>query len=180
LGSPPALPGDEPHPAVPHGARYRGRRGAALGRHRHGLAGAGHENLELRVPAGALAARVLVDEQLDATGVGPAGGGASKVQMNASAAVDAAVSVSPGAGSGPVSSGASRPKRAAGRGRSTPNASYSEWHHTDPAGRTASARSLNRPEICATSCIIAANASYGKGGPPSKRSQCVAGARLGL
>jgi type I restriction enzyme, S subunit len=55
-----------------------------------------------------------------------------------------------------VSSGASRPKRAAGRGRSTPNASYSEWHHTDPAGRTASARSLNRPEICATSCIIAA------------------------
>jgi hypothetical protein len=56
----------------------------------------------------------------------------------------------------PVSSGASRPKRAAGRGRSTPNASYSEWHHTDPAGRTASARSLNRPEICATSCIIAA------------------------
>jgi hypothetical protein len=37
-----------------------------------------------------------------------------------------------------------------------PNASHSEWYHTDPAGRTASTRSLNRPEKCATSCIIAA------------------------
>jgi hypothetical protein len=37
-----------------------------------------------------------------------------------------------------------------------PNALHSEWHHTDPAGRTASARSLNRAEKCATSCMIAA------------------------
>jgi hypothetical protein len=37
------------------------------------------------------------------------------------------------------------------------NALHSEWHHTDPAGRTASTRSLNRPKKCATSCIIAAN-----------------------
>ena len=57
----------------------------------------------------------------------------------------------------PVNCGASRPNRAAARGRSTPNASYNEWHHTDQADRTAGARSINSPEKRATSCIIAAN-----------------------
>ena len=40
--------------------------------------------------------------------------------------------------------------------QTTPNASYNEWHHTDQADRTAGARSINSPEKCAASCIIAA------------------------
>jgi hypothetical protein len=43
----------------------------------------------------------------------------------------------------PVSRGACAPT-SRHRGRSTLNASHSEWHHTDPAARTATARSFNR------------------------------------
>ena len=43
-----------------------------------------------------------------------------------------------------MSRGASRPKTSRRSRQITPNALHSEWHHTDPAGRTASARQLQR------------------------------------
>jgi hypothetical protein len=40
-----------------------------------------------------------------------------------------------------------------------PNALHSESHYTDRAGRTATARSFDRPEKCAASCMIAASST---------------------
>jgi hypothetical protein len=58
-----------------------------------------------------------------------------------------------------MSRGALRPKKSRRPRHINPNALHSEWHHTDPAGRTATARSLNTSKQCATSCIIAAKAA---------------------
>ena len=53
-----------------------------------------------------------------------------------------------------MNSGALRPDRAAARGRSTPNASHNEWHHTDRADRTTGARSINSPEKRARCALL--------------------------
>jgi hypothetical protein len=54
-----------------------------------------------------------------------------------------------------MSRGALRPKTSRRPRQINPNALHNERHHTDPAGRTASARSLNTSGKCSASCMIA-------------------------